>query len=304
MNIDKIFSKTIAVITKLSVFSAMGIFSASTIAANYNPSLLKIALLPDENAATIIQDNKPFVAYLEKKLTKKIKLIVTTDYSSMIEAARFGRIDLAYFGPASYTIAKEKMKNGKIDLEPFAARLKGESTTYQSVIIANKKINAETIADLKDRHLQVAFGDQASTSSHFAPKYTMMKAGVFLKSDYTQNFVGAHDAVAKNVERGNAQVGGLSLPIFKRLIKRKLIDESKIKILGYSDPLPQYPWTMRTDLTPELKAVIRKAFFSLKKSSKEGNAILKPFKADGFGKITDKNYDIIREIRKSVNSGQ
>jgi phosphonate transport system substrate-binding protein len=301
MNISPIFSKIVSVITKLSVFTAVVIFGTSAIAQTYNPDTLKIALLPDENAATIIQDNKPFAAFLEKSLNKKIKLIVTTDYSSMIEAARFGRIDIAYFGPASYTIAKDKMKGGKIDLEPFAARLKGGSTSYQSVIIAHHTVKANKISELKGLNLQVAFGDQASTSSHFAPKYTMMKANVMPASDYKENFVGAHDAVAKNVERNNAQVGGLSLPIFKRLIKRKLLDADKVKILGYSDPLPQYPWAMRTDLTTSLKASIRKAFFSLKKGTKVGDSVLKPFKADGFGKITDDEYNIIRDIRKNVS---
>ncbi|XAQ29440.1 PhnD/SsuA/transferrin family substrate-binding protein [Pseudomonas aeruginosa] len=42
----------------------------------------------------------------------KVQLIVTTDYSSMIEAMRFGRIDLAYFGPLSYVMAKSS------DIEP------------------------------------------------------------------------------------------------------------------------------------------------------------------------------------------
>jgi phosphonate transport system substrate-binding protein len=70
-------------------------------AGSHNPDKLKVALLPDENATTVIQDNKPLEACLEKSLGKKIQLIVTTDYSSMIEAMRFGRIDVAYFGPAS-----------------------------------------------------------------------------------------------------------------------------------------------------------------------------------------------------------
>ena len=269
-------------------------------AEGYNPTTLSVALLPDENAATIIQDNKPFAAYLEKAVKKQIKLVVTTDYSSMIEAARFGRIDLAYFGPASYTIAKDKMAGGKIDLEPFAARLKRGSTTYQSVIIAGVDVSAKIISDIAGKNLQVAFGDQASTSSHFAPKYTMMKNGVMPSKDYKQNFVGAHDSVARNVELGNADIGGLSLPIFERLVSRKTIDPKKVKILGYSDPLPQYPWAMRSDLLPGLKQRVRKAFFSLKKGTKVGDAVLKPFKADGFAAIKDSDYDIIRDIRKNV----
>ncbi|MEL6480388.1 MAG: PhnD/SsuA/transferrin family substrate-binding protein, partial [Pseudomonadota bacterium] len=111
--------------------AALVTFSGVATAADYNPDTLKVALLPDENAATVIQDNKPLAAYLEKELGKEIELIVTTDYSSMIEAMRFGRIDVAYFGPASYTIAKDKMQGGDLDIMPFAARLKGGSTTYQ-----------------------------------------------------------------------------------------------------------------------------------------------------------------------------
>ena len=277
--------------------------SVSALVGDYNPDKLKVALLPDENAATIIQDNKPLASYLEKKLGKKIELIVTTDYSSMIEATRFGRIDLAYFGPASYTIAKDKMKGGKVDIEPFAARLKGGSTKYQSVVIASSKSGLSKIEDMKGKSLQVAFGDQASTSSHFAPKYTMMQAGVQPGDDYKENFTGAHDAVARNVERGNAAVGGLSRPIFERLIERGTIDKSKVTVLRYSDPIPQYPWVMRTDLTDALKQSIRDAFHGLKKGTADGDAVLKPFKADGFESISDADYDIIRAIRKNVQGG-
>ena len=269
-------------------------------AGDYNPEVLRVALLPDENAATIIQDNKAFASYLEKALNKKIQLVVTTDYSSMIEAARFGRIDLAYFGPASYTIAKDKMAGGEIDLEPFAARLKRGSTTYQSIIIAGVDVDVKKIAEIKGKGFQVAFGDQASTSSHFAPKYTMMKFGVMPGKDYKENFVGAHDAVARNVEIGNAHIGGLSKPIFEKLVARKTINPQKIKILGYSDPLPQYPWAMRSDFTPDLKIAIREVFFLLKKGKKGADAILKSFKADGFAEIKDSDYNIIRDIRKNV----
>lgn len=296
---------------KLTKFiAAMAVAGVASLASNaafaggsHNPDTLKVALLPDENAATVIQDNKPLARYLEKSLGKKIELIVTTDYSSMIEATRFGRIDIAYFGPASYTIAKDKMRGGKIDIEPFAARLKGGSTTYQSAIIANAKAGVSGLDQLKGKGLQVAFGDQASTSSHFAPKFTLMKAGVLPGQDYKENFTGAHDAVARNVERGNAHVGGLSRPILERLLEKGTIDKAKIKVLAYSAPIPQYPWVMRTDLTDGLKASIRNAFLSLKKGSEDGDKVLKPFKADGFAAIKDADYDIIRDIRKNVKGG-
>jgi len=48
---------------------------------------------------------------------------------------------------------------------------------------------------------------------------------------------------------------------------------------------------MRSDLTPALKEKIRKAFMGL-----TDKVVLKPFKADGFGAATDKDYDVIRDL--------
>jgi len=273
--------------------------AAPALANESDPDLLRVALLPDENSATVIQNNKGLQAYLEAKLGKDIELVVTTDYSSMIEAARFGRIDLAYFGPASYTIAKDRMKGEEIDIEPFAARSKDGQTTYQSVIIANADSGIKTYADIEANNPQVAFGDQASTSSHFAPKFTMINEGVE-PGAYQENFVGAHDAVARNVEIGNAQVGGLSRPIFESMLAKGTVKPESFVIIGYSDPLPQYPWVMRTNLNPELKQKIKAAFYDLKPENPEGETVLKPFKADGFAPVTDADYDIIRSIRKSI----
>ena len=265
-----------------------------------DPDTLRVALLPDENAATVIQDNRPLESYLEDALGKEIELIVTTDYSSMIEAMRFGRIDLAYFGPASYTIAKDRMDGGDLDIEPFAARVRDGGTTYQSVLIANAEAGLSAIKDLKGSDVEMAFGDQASTSSHFAPKYTMMNAGVMPGEDYSENFLGAHDAVAVNVQQGNAQAGGLSRVIFESLVEEGRIDPQRVTVLGYSDPIPQYPWVMRTDLVPELQEAVRAAFYGLEPGTEDGDAVLGPFKADGFADITDADYDIIRDIRSAV----
>lgn len=272
---------------KLAVAAALTLgLGAPGHAADPNPDTLKVALLPDENASELIKRNQPLKDHLEKELGKKIQLIVTTDYSSMIEAMRFGRIDLAYFGPLSYVLAKSKA-----DIEPFAAMVSDGKPTYRSVVIANVNANVNSLGDIKGK--KVAFGDRASTSSHLIPKTLMAEAGVVHDRDYREHFVGSHDAVAVNVANGNAEVGGLSEVIWKALLERKLVDASKVKAVAYSKEYPQYPWTMRTDLKPELKEKIRATFVNLKDP-----AVLKNFKASGFAPITDKDYDVIREMGK------
>jgi phosphonate transport system substrate-binding protein len=254
-----------------------------------DPPLLKVALLPDENAGTVIANNQKLKEYLEARLGKRIELVVTTDYSSMIEAMRHGRLDLAYFGPLSYVLAKQKS-----DIEPFAALKSKGSTTYQAVVIGNVAQGIERVEDLKGK--DVAFGDTASTSSHLIPKAMLADRGLKAKTDYEDHFVGAHDAVALTVQNGKAAGGGLSKPIFETLVERGTIDKSKVKVLEESKPFPQYPWTMRSDLKPELKEKIRTAFLEL-----DDKEVLKPFKADGFGPVSDKDYDVVRDLAKILN---
>ena len=272
----------------IGIALALGL-GREALAADANPTVLKVALLPDENASELIKRNQPLKDYLESRLGKPIELIVTTEYSSMIEAMRFGRIDVAYFGPLSYVLARSKA-----EIEPFAAMVEGGKPTYRSVLIASEKSGINAIGDIRGK--KVVFGDPASTSSHLIPKAMLEDAGLVADRDYQQNFVGAHDAVAANVANANADAGGLSEVIWDRLVERKIIDTSKVKVLGYSKEYPQYPWTIRSDLAPDLKDKIRNAFLTLHDS-----VVLKSFRAEGFAPITDKDYDVIRDLAKALH---
>jgi phosphonate transport system substrate-binding protein len=254
-----------------------------------NPEVLKVALLPDESPATVIKDNEALKQYLSQRLAKPVELVVTTDYSSMIEAVRHGRIDVAYFGPLSYCLAKSKC-----EIEPFAAKVQHGAATYQSVVVANADSGIETLVDAKGR--QVAYGDTASTSSHLIPKSMLATEGLLAGRDYEEVFVGNHDAVLMNVARGNAQVGGLSKPIFESLIERRFVDPEQVKVIAESKPFPQYPWVMQVDLADDLKRRIKQAFYELHDSD-----VLGPLKAEGFAAVDDKDYDSIRELAKLLD---
>ncbi|MBO9471070.1 phosphate/phosphite/phosphonate ABC transporter substrate-binding protein [Endozoicomonas sp. G2_2] len=255
------------------------------IAGQANPDTLRVALLPDESPQTIIKENAALQSYLEDRLGKQIKLVVTTDYSSMIEAARFERIDLAYFGPLSYVLAN---KSGA-QLEPFAAKLKDGETTYRSVLVGNVAAGVDKISDIQGKPM--AYGDPASTSSHLIPKKVLLDAGLETDRDYQENFTGSHDAVATAVQNGHAKAGGLSKPIFESLIERGIISKDKVQVLTYSEPYPQYPWVMQSYLDDQLKDKIRSAFMELADED-----ILGALGAEGFGKIEDSDYDVVRDL--------
>ncbi len=274
----------------LRTFIAAVLICVITIGSNVqaqgrDPARLRVALLPDENASTLIQNAQPLKSYLEKTLKKEIELIVTTDYSSMIEAMRFGRIEVAYFGPFSYVLAKSKAP----EIEPFAVGVERGTATYQSVLIATAGGPVSKLEDIRGKPF--GFGDQASTSSHLAPRaHLLKKAGLDGEKDYKPVHLGTHDAVARAVQAGQIPAGALSKPILDSLISRNSIDPLKIVQLDLSAPIPNYPITMQGNLAPALKQAIRAAFLDIK--DKE---VLKSFRVEGFAATDDKAYDVLRD---------
>lgn len=271
--------------TALAVGTMM--VAGPVLADKTNPDKLRVALLPDENASTLIQNAQPLKKYLEQTLKKEIEIIVTTDYSSMIEAMRFGRIDVAYFGPFSYVLAKSKAT----EIEPFAVGVEKGKPNYHSILIATAGGPVNELKDVKGHPF--AFGDQASTSSHLAPRTHLAKNGLIGNADYKVVHLGQHDAVARAVAAGQVPAGALSEQIYRSLVETKKLDPTKVKQIGLSDAIPNYPMTLQGYLKPELKDAIRKAFIELKDP-----AILKLFRIDGFAQATDKDYDVLREMAK------
>jgi phosphonate transport system substrate-binding protein len=268
--------------------SAAALASLPAFAQAKDPARLRVALLPDENAATLIQNAQPLKAYLEKALAKDIELVVTTDYSSMIEAMRFGRIEIAYFGPFSYVLAKSKAPN----IEPFAVGVERGSPTYNSILIATADGPVKSVEDIRGKPF--GFGDQASTSSHLAPRaHLLKKYKLEGNKDYKVVHLGTHDAVARAVQSGQIPAGALSEAIYRSLIARNTIDETKVRKLELSEPIPNYPITMQGDLAPALKEKIRKAFLEVKDKD-----VLKSFRVEGFAPTDDKAYDILRETAR------
>jgi hypothetical protein len=131
---------------------------------------LKDGLLPDESPATIIRKIQSLRDYLASALKRDVEPVVTTDYSSTIEAMRRGQIDVGYFGSLSYVLLKQRMPGASA----FAAKLEGTSPIYTAVLIAGPGSALSNPEDLKGK--TVAFVAPTSTSSHLIPQRSPRRA--------------------------------------------------------------------------------------------------------------------------------
>jgi len=257
--------------------------------AQERPSKLVVGLLPGESAPTVMRLNEPLRLYLEKRLGIPVELMVGANYAATGEALRFGRLDIAYLGPVTYILQSRRTK-----LEPFSRPSHaGVGPSFQAVIIVPIDSPAKTLADLKGK--EIAFGDPASTSGTWVPRYQLLEAGLASGRDYTLRVLGAHDAVALAVANKKVAAGGLSMPIYNRLLKEGKIDSKAVRVLAESPAIPEYMWTFRQGLEPAFKEEIRKAFVGV--SDPEALGV---FRAEAFIAATDADVDRVRSWIEAI----
>lgn len=278
----------------LKALRMLGLVAATLVAttagaANPDPDTIKVALIPEENPSKIIQANQDFKAYLEKATGKKVELIVTLDYSAMFEAARFGRIDLGYYGPMPYVMARSRA-----NIEPVAVLVANGTPTYLGCIIASKAGGVKTLADVRGKTF--GFTDPASTSGHLLSRTMMLNLGMVAGKDYQFQFLNGHDALALAVQNNRVQAGATTCPLLQSFIKRGIIDPNKIEIIAQTAPIPNYPWALRSDLAPELKDKIRHALLNMNDPK-----ILEVFHGERFVAIDDRAFDQLREAATKLN---
>jgi len=267
----------------LLVLLGGGMFAPLQALADGRPAKLVIGLLPGESAPTVIRLNEPMRAYLERRLGLPVELVVGSNYAATGEALRFGRLDIAYLGPVTYILRSRSAK-----MEVFARPTHAEvGPTFQAVVIVPKDSPAQSLADLKGG--DIAFGDPASTSGTWVPRYQLLEAGLISGRDYTLRVLGAHDAVALAVADHRVAAGGLSYPVYQRLLQEKKIDADKVRVLALSPPIPEYMWTFREGLDPKFKEEIKAAFLTI-----DDPEALKVFRAEAFIPAVDQDVDPVR----------
>ncbi len=276
-----------------SLLFALSVLGPLPAQAQSRPDHLTIGLLPGESAPTVMRLNEPLRAYLVKRLGVKVEFVVGANYAATGEALRFGRLDVAYLGPVTYILRSRSAR-----LEPFARPSHASvGPTFKAVIIVPADSAAKSLGDLKGQ--DIAFGDPASTSGTWVPRYQLLNAGLVSGRDYVPRVLGAHDAVALAVASHRVGAGGLSKPILERLIGEGKIDGAKVRILAESPDIPEYMWTFRDGIEPAFKEEIRKAFLDMSDAE-----ALKVFRAETFVPADDADVDPVRKWIDAIRASK
>jgi phosphonate transport system substrate-binding protein len=284
----------------VAALAALVLALGSTTAAAQNcedPKVLKFSIIPTQETIRELTLYKPVMDLMSKNTGKKIEFYMPTSYASVVEALMGKWVDVAVLGPESYVIAHNKEPS----IEVFATYYKKKDGVqdagpgYKSLLITKKGSKFGTIESTKGSVMLLV--DPASTSGAlipeavFGPKVVKMP----LKQYFSRvAFSGGHDLSTIAVADGKADAAFVASHRFMNTItagKAKLDD---FNVLWSSPLIPQDPFVYRGTLCAPLKEQIAKTFLTLEQTP-EGKAYLENVGSERFVKMTDKDYDIIRE---------
>ena len=76
--------------------------------ASYVPKTLTVQFVPSQSADTLEAKAKPLEKLLSDKLGIPVKVSVSTDYNTIVEAMASKQVDVGFLPPTAYVLAHEK----------------------------------------------------------------------------------------------------------------------------------------------------------------------------------------------------
>lgn len=241
-----------------------------------------------------------------------VKSAVPSSYIAVVEAFGTKKADFAAFNTFSYILAKD-IKKYDVEAALTVVREGGEKT-YKAQIITRADSGINSIDDLKGK--KFAFSDPSSTSGYFLPAKLFKDKGIELGDTV---FAQKHDNVVTMVYQKQVDAGATfyspPIEVEENGVKiRKLRDarvrvrpqfpdvEEKVKIIGFSDAIPNEPWVLRGKLVEDIeknnkmKQAVLDGIQAYVKTP-EGNKAMKDlYDLSELVRVTDQDYDGIRKI--------
>jgi phosphate/phosphite/phosphonate ABC transporter binding protein len=207
-------------------------------------------IVPLESAGVMKKKFEPLITYLNKALKLHYSSLVAVTYEDSIEELGINKVSFAYMTPSTYLEARKKYK-----IEPLAYAVKNGSPTYRSVFVAPINSNINSLQDLNSK--KIAFGSKMSTGSSLIPKAMLKAAGIELMSLAAYDYLGSHDNVANAIIEGEYDAGALMDSAAEDF-------KGSLKIIAYSDPIPQFPICAAAGIDESLKLKVKDAILNIK----------------------------------------
>lgn len=239
---------------------------------------------------------EPFFRDMEKKTGLTVKSFYASDYAGVIEAMRFNKVQVAWYGNKAAMEAVDRA-NGEI----FAQLMYADGTYgYHALLITHKDSPYKSLDDIfaNGKNINFGIGDPNSTSGFLVPTYYVFSQR---KVDPRQVFKtvrnGSHGANIQAVLAKQLDVATNNTEDYGRLEATKPDQASQIRIIWKSPLIPSDPFVWRKDLDSASKEKIRNFVLNYAKTDPAEKQILKNiYNYGGFRASTNAQLNPIRQL--------
>jgi phosphonate transport system substrate-binding protein len=256
---------------------------------------INFGIIATDSASTQRERWEPFFRDMEKKTGLTIKSFYAPDYAGVIEAMRFNKVQVAWYGNKSAMEAVDRA-----NAEVFAQVMYADgSYGYHGLLIAHKDSPYNTLDDVlkNSKNINFSIGDPNSTSGFLVPTfYVFAKNNVDHRSAFKTVRNASHGANIQAVLAKQVDVATNNTEDMTKLQSSKPDLYSQLKILWTSPLIPSDPFVFRKDLDPAVKAKIKNFVLGYAKTDAQEKAILQQIY--NYGGFRESNNDQLIPIRQ------
>ncbi|WP_439633398.1 phosphonate ABC transporter, permease protein PhnE [Glycocaulis sp.] len=243
------------------ILAALALVCASGTALAQERERIVFSVISTEQTEAVEALWQPFVEDMEETTGLDIELVSAIDYAGVIEAMRFGQVDVGWFSNLSGLQAIRLA-----DAEVFAKTLyPGGQEGYRSVILVREDSPIRTLEDLLvcDGSMSFALGDPNSTSGTLVPlAYIFAPRGIDPQSCFAQVTNANHEQTALAVVNGFVDAGTNNTTNLDRLRQTRPEALAGLRILWSSPLIQTDPIVWRRDLSEDVKSELLSFFLT------------------------------------------
>ncbi len=220
---------------------------------------LTMGIIPTESTASAMKGFDPFRADMEKALGIPVKLFVAPDYAGVIEAMRFNKVHLAWFGNKSAIEAVNRAE-GEVFVQTVDV---AGNPGYWSLIVVHKDSPYQNVDDIirDGKNLTFGNGDPNSTSGYLIPTYYIWgQKGIDPAKHFKIVRNANHETNLMAVANRQVDFATNNTENWDKFAKAHPDMIQNVRIIWKSPLIPSDPMVWRKDLPRELKSRI-KGFF-------------------------------------------
>ncbi|WP_281885072.1 phosphate/phosphite/phosphonate ABC transporter substrate-binding protein [Paenibacillus sp. YYML68] len=275
-------------------------------AKGFEPKELRVQFVPSQSAETLEAKAKPLEKLLSDKLGIPVKVSVSTNYNTVIEAMASKQVDVGFLPPNAYVLAHDEKKAADLLLQAqrygVDDKTGGETKDlvdfYKAMIIVKADSPIKTVADLKDK--SIAWQGVTSSAGFVWPANFLKKNGVDPEKDVKGVEVKGHDKGVLAVLNGQTDAAAIFQDA-RNTVKKDIPDVfEKTRVLAFTEPIPNDTIAVRNDMDAAWKEKIANAFIEIGKSEEGGKIIYEVYSHRGYVKSEDAKFNIVREYSKGV----